>query len=196
MNCKKDNGNEMKLLIGITGASGFPLAVRLLYELGERRIERHLVISESAKKVMKRESELSLDDLKELSEFWYEPDDIESKICSGGFPIDGMIIIPCSMNTLAKIASGIEDNTITRAASVNLKQERPVILVPRDTPLTLPQLENMVKAKRAGCSIVLPVLNHYIKPKSIMDLENYVVGRILELLGIEHSLYKKWGVNE
>lgn len=182
----------MKIIVAITGASGFPLAIRLLDELGNKKIERHLVVSENARVVMEKESKLSLDDLRALSEFWYEPKDVGSKICSGGFSVDGMVVIPCSMNTLAKIANGIEDNAITRAASVNLKQERPVILVPRDTPLTLPQLENMVKAKRAGCSIVPPVMNYYIKPKSIMDLENYIIGRIFELLRIEHSLYKKW----
>ncbi|MCD6414989.1 MAG: UbiX family flavin prenyltransferase [Candidatus Diapherotrites archaeon] len=186
----------MKILVAVTGGSGFPLVVRMLDELGNKKVERHLVMSKNARVVMDKESELGVNDLKALSEFWYEPEDISSRICSGSFALDAMVIMPCSMNTLAKVANGIEDNAIARAAGVSLKQERPVILVPRETPLTLPQLENMVKAKRAGCSILPPVVNYYIKPRSMRDLENYIVGRVFELIGIKHELYKEWGDGE
>jgi len=182
----------MRVLVAITGASGFPLAVRLLKKLGEAGVERHLVVSANARKVMEDESDLDESSLKKLCEHWYEPGDTHASICSGSYPMDAMIVIPCSMNTLAHVANGIEHNAITRAVGVNLKQERRVVLVPRETPLSLPALENLVKAKQAGCSIVAPVLCYYIKPTKIRDLEDYVVGRIFELMELKHELYKKW----
>jgi 4-hydroxy-3-polyprenylbenzoate decarboxylase len=182
----------MKILIAVTGASGFPLATRLLGTLGKLKVERHLVVSKNAQKVREYETKLSEADVKKLCEHYYEPDAIYTSICSGSFDIDAMVVIPCSMNTLGQIANGIEDNAITRAAGVNLKMERPVVLVPRDTPLNLAHLRNLTKAKEIGCSIVPPMLCHYINPKSVEDLDNYVVGRVLEVLKIKHGLYEKW----
>lgn len=183
----------MKILVAITGGSGYPLAIRLLEELGKKGIERHLVMSRNAEKVREYECEGTTPEYEKK----YEPESIHEKICSGSYPIDAMIVIPCSMNTLAKIASGIEDNAITRAAGVNLKQERRVILVPRETPMNLAHLRNLVKAKEQGCSIVPPMLTHYTKPKTIEDMENQIIGRILQLLNIKNTLYTEWsGKNE
>lgn len=182
----------MKVLVAVTGASGFQLAARLLEVLGKMKAERHLVVSRNAQKVREYETKLSEADVKKLCEHYYEPDAVHTSICSGSFDLDAMVIIPCSMNTLGHIANGIEHNAITRAAGVNLKMERPVVLVPRETPLGLAHLRNLVKAKEIGCSIVPPMLCHYIKPKSVEDLEDYVVGRVLEVLGIKHELYEKW----
>lgn len=186
----------MRILVAVTGASGFPLAVKLLETLGNKKIERHLAITKNADKVREYETSLSREDVKKLCEQSYLPDAIHTSICSGSYPIDAMVVIPCSMNTLAKIANGIEDNAITRAVGVNLKQERKVILVPRETPLHLGPLKNLVKAKELGCSIVPPMLAHYTKPKTIGDAESFVIGRVLELLGIEHDLYTKWRVEK
>lgn len=182
----------MRVLVAVTGASGFPLAVRLLEALGEHGAERHLVVSENADVVRECETKLGKEELAKLCERSYDPNALHQGICSGGLPMDAMVIVPCSMNTLAKVANGIEDNAITRAAGVNLKQERRVVLVPRETPLNLAQLRNLAKAKEIGCSIVPPVLSHYIKPKKVEDLEDYVIGKVLELIGVEHELYERW----
>lgn len=182
----------MKILVAATGASGFPLTTTLLTALEKAGVERHLVLSDHTQKVIEYEGNPEKADLKGLCEHYYHPEDIHTSICSGSFPLDGMVIVPCSMNTLAKVAQGIEDNAISRAAAVNLKQERRVLLVPRETPLTLPQLKNMVRAKEAGCSIVPPVLAYYTGPQTVQDLTNYIVGRILELLRIPHDLYQYW----
>jgi len=178
----------MKVLTAITGASGFPLAVRFLKELENNNIERHLVISRNAKKVQQYEGFQT--DI--LAEHVYDEKDTHASICSGSFPVTAMVVIPCSMNTLAHIANGLEHNAITRAAAVNLKEERSVVLVPRDTPLSLPALKNMVKAKEAGCSIVPPMLCYYNRPETVSDCTDFVVGRVLDVLDIEHKLYRRW----
>ncbi|MCK4327843.1 MAG: UbiX family flavin prenyltransferase [Candidatus Diapherotrites archaeon] len=180
----------MKIVVAVTGASGFPIAVRLLKELKGNEI--HLVVSDHAWDVLKYEECGSREDVTALATRVYDPNEIHTSICSGSFPVDAMVVVPCSMNTLGHIANGIEHNAITRAVGVNLKQERKVILVPRDTPLSLPALRNMVKAKEAGCSIVPPMLCYYTKPKTIDDLTGYTVGKILEMLGIGHELYERW----
>lgn len=180
----------MRLLVAITGASGFPIAIRLLQALKGNEI--HLVVSKHAWDVLKYESSLSKEEVLKLAGHVYEPGEIYSSICSGSFPMDAMAVVPCSMNTLGHIANGIEHNAITRAAAVNLKQGRKVILVPRDTPLTLPALRNMVKAKEAGCTITPPVVEYYTKPKTVEDITDYIVGRIMELLGLEHDMYERW----
>ena len=180
----------MRILVAITGASGFPIAIRLLQAL--KGNEMHLVVSEHAWDVLTYESDLSKEDVLKLAGHVYGPNEIYSSICSGSFPMDAMVVVPCSMNTLGHIANGIEHNAITRAAAVNLKQGRNVILVPRDTPLTLPALRNMVKAKEAGCTILPPMVEYYTKPKTVEDITGYVVGRIMEMLGMEHSIYERW----
>jgi 4-hydroxy-3-polyprenylbenzoate decarboxylase len=182
----------MKILVAVTGASGFPLAIGFLRALRAGKHEAHLVVSNHAWDVQRYESGMKMAGVLRLADKTYAEGDIYTSICSGSFPMDAMVVIPCSMNTLGHIANGIEHNAITRAAGVNLKQERKVILVPRDTPLSLPALRNMVKAKEAGCSIVPPMLEYYTNPKTIDDCTNYVVGRVMELLGLEHRLYKGW----
>ena len=181
----------MRILVAITGASGFPIAIRLLQALKGNEI--HLVVSEHAWDVLKHESNLSKGDVLKLAGKVYGPDEIHTSICSGSFPMDAMVVVPCSMNTLGHIANGIEHNAITRAAAVNLKQGRKVILVPRETPLTLPALRNMVKAREAGCVIAPPVVEYYTKPMDVDGMTGYFVGRIMELVGLEHGLYERWG---
>jgi 4-hydroxy-3-polyprenylbenzoate decarboxylase len=181
----------MKLLVAITGASGLPLAIRFLEILGKYNIERHIIISEHAKEVQKYEQQIEID-WQQLYEKQYKENEIWSSVCSGTYPIDGMVVIPCSMNTLAAIAHGLENNAITRAVSVNLKQQRRVILVPRETPLSLTHIENLRLAKLAGCSIVLPTIAFYFQPKTIDDLLNHIAGKILELFNISHDLYPSW----
>ncbi|MBN3037532.1 MAG: UbiX family flavin prenyltransferase [Candidatus Diapherotrites archaeon] len=176
----------MRILVAVTGASGFPLATTLLKALEGH--ERHVIISRSAGLVAEHEGG-SIDGLYEHK---HDEDAVDAPVCSGSFQLDAMVIVPCSMNTLAKVANGIEDNAITRSAGVNLKQEKKVILVPRETPLNLIQLRNLVKAKEAGCSIVPPLIAYYPKPETVQDCTNHITGRVLELLGIEHNLYTRW----
>ena len=181
----------MKLLIAVTGASGIPLSVRLLETLGILNIERHLAVSNHAKDVQKYEQNEEII-WENLCEKYYSEEEIYASVCSGSYKIDGMIILPCSMNTLGHIANGIENSLITRAAAVNIKQERPVILVPRETPLSLIHIENMKKAKMAGCTILIPTVAFYFSPKTINDIINHIIGKILEILNISHNLYKTW----
>ncbi|MBN1159744.1 MAG: UbiX family flavin prenyltransferase [Candidatus Diapherotrites archaeon] len=185
-----------KLIVAISGASGFQLGFELLKSLKEKGIETHLIISDAAQKVRQYETKISDEELVKYADFTYKPEDIHTKICSSSFGVDGMVIIPCSMNTLGHIANGLEKNAITRAANNQLKSERKLILVLRETPLTLPQLKNMVKAKEAGCTILPAMMCHYIKPQSFNDMEKFIVGRTLELLDIEHEEYKRWDVYE
>ncbi len=182
----------MKILVAVTGASGTPLALRLLEILKELKVERHLIVSHHAQIVAKYEHHTNHIVWADYCEYLYTEDNISASVSSGSYPLNGMVVIPCSMNTLACIAHGIENNLITRAAAVNLKQERKVILVPRESPLSLPQVENLRQAKLAGCSIMLPTLAFYFSPKNIEDLVNYIVGKILELLQLPHHLYPSW----
>jgi len=180
----------MKIVVAVTGASGFPLAIGLLKALKGNEV--HLVVSEHAWKVLEYEDGGSKEEVLALATKVYNPSEIHTSICSGSFPVDAMVVVPCSMNTLGHIANGIEHNAITRAAGVNLKQERKVILVVRDTPFSLPVLRNMVLAKEAGCTILPPMLCYYTKPKTVEDMTNHVTGKILDMLGIGHELYEKW----
>ncbi len=182
----------MKLTIAITGASGVIYGKRLLEELHNKKVETHLVISQAAKRIIKLELETSEKTLEKLANHVYEIDDWSSPIVSGSFIMDGMVIVPCSMKTLAGIASGFAENVILRAADVALKEQRKLILVPRETPLNIIHLRNMLDLAKQGAIIVPSMPAYYHKPKNIDDLVDFVVGRILDVLGIEHDLYQRW----
>ena len=180
----------MKLIVGVTGASGVVLAKRLLEELKKRKIETHLVLSDGAELLIN--DELGDEDLTKLADHSYASKDFYAPIASGSFKTDGMIIVPCSMKTLGEIASGVSDNLLARAADVCLKQERKLILVPREAPLNLIHLRNLVTAKEAGCTLIPPLLAFYPKPRSVDDMVNFVVGKILDSLSIDNNLYRHW----
>jgi len=182
----------MRLIVAITGASGVIYGKRLLKVLREKNVETHLIISKAAKKVIKHELGTTKEDLEKLAEHVYDVDDWSSPVVSGSFKTDGMIIIPCSMKTLAGIAHGYSDNLILRAADVTLKEKRRLILVPRETPLNVVHLRNMLELAEQGVVIVPAMPAYYHKPKGIGDLVDFVVGKVLDLLGMEHTLYKKW----
>lgn len=180
----------MKVVVGVSGASGAILAKRLLEVLKSLGCEVHLVISDGAKLII--DYELAGEDLSRLADYSYSDSDFYAGIASGSFSVDAMVVIPCSMKTLSQIACGNADNLICRAADVCLKQERNVILVPRETPLNLIHLKNMVAAKEAGCSILPPVMAFYSKPKTIDDMVYFICGRVLDLLGVENDLFRRW----
>jgi 4-hydroxy-3-polyprenylbenzoate decarboxylase len=202
---KKDNPEG--LIIALTGASGMPYARRLLQVLCGKGLQIHLSISEAALIVINEELGLKLDinnpdlaalvwgDKYDLSQtrdvrsIWYHNvTQLDAPIASGSFPTKSMVIIPCSMNTLGAIANGLAYNLIQRAASVTLKENRKLILVPRETPLNAINLENMLKLVRAGTHLIPAMPGFYHHPKGVEDLVDFVVARVLDSLQIEHDL--------
>ena len=183
----------MRLVVGISGATGVIMGLRLLEVLKEIGVETHTVMTRAAERILREEHGLDRRAVLELSTRLYEIDDLLAPIASGSFRVDGMVVIPCSMKTLSNIAHGHADNLLLRAADVTLKEGRRLVLVVRETPLSIIHLQNMLRVARAGAVILPPVLAFYHKPKSVDDLIDYVVGRVLDVLGIEHSLYIRWG---
>ncbi len=180
----------MKIVMAITGASGVIYGIRILESLKDEEV--YLIISENAKKIIDFETEYSIEYLKSLATKYYDNSEMNYDISSGSNKFDWLIIAPCSMSTLAKIASGIADNLITRVAAVALKERRRIIIVPRETPLSTIVLENMYKLSKNGI-IVLPASPpFYIKPKKIDDLVNYIAGKVLDIIGLEHNLYSPY----
>jgi 4-hydroxy-3-polyprenylbenzoate decarboxylase len=182
----------LRLIVAITGASGVVYGKRLLEVLHEKAIEIHLVVSEAAEKVIEHELETSSKDLKKLASRVYSVNDLNAPLMSGSFQTDGMIIIPCTMKTLAGIASGYADNLILRAADVTLKERRKLIVVPRETPVSVVHLRNMLSVAKLGVAVVPAMPAYYHKPKKIDDLVDFVVGKVLDCLGLEHRLFKRW----
>lgn len=182
----------MKILVAITGASGAIYGKRFLEVCRELGIETELIISSTGEKIIKYEIGESKENLEKLAAKVYSYDDLTSPPASGSYRIDAMVIIPCTMGKLAKIANGITDDLIARGADVCLKQNRPLVLVIRETPLNLVHLENMLKVCRAG-GIVLPASPaFYHKPKDIASLVDFVVGKVLDALNIPHNFYERW----
>ncbi len=181
-----------RLIVAITGASGVIYGVRFLEVCRELKIETDLVVSKTAESLLDIELAKTRAELEKLAYSSYPPDDFQAPIASGSQARDAMVVIPCSMGTLAKIANGIADNLIVRAADVCLKQRKPLVLVIRETPLNLIHVINMERLIRAGAVIVPASPAFYHKPKQIRDLIDFVVGRVLDVLGVKHSLYSKW----
>jgi 4-hydroxy-3-polyprenylbenzoate decarboxylase len=182
----------MHLIIAITGCSGVIYGVRLLEACRKLGVETDLIVSQAAEKILELELGKNIGGIRKLATRNYSQDDLAAPLASGSVKMDGMVIAPCSMKTLGAIAGGIADNLITRAADVTLKEGRPLVLVPRETPLNLIHLENMVKLKRAGATILPAMPGFYHKPKEISGLVDFIVGRILDVLGMEHKLYRRW----
>jgi 4-hydroxy-3-polyprenylbenzoate decarboxylase len=180
-------------ILAMTGASGAIYGIRLLEVLRERSVEVHLVLSPWAEKTIALETEYRVEDVKKLAGRYYEVGNLCAPISSGSFPVGGMVIIPCSMKTLGGIVHGVSENLILRAADVMLKEKRKLILVPRESPLSLIHLRNMTLAAEAGAVILPPMPGFYFKPQSIQDLIDHLVGKVLDLLEIEHHLFPRWG---
>ena len=170
-----------KIVIATSGASGVNLGVKTL-ELLPEGIEKHFIMSKSSKLVLK----------KELNITEHRNEDISASIASGSFGIDAMIIAPCSMNTLAKIACGISDNLVTRCAAVIIKEQKKLVLAPREMPFSAIALENMHKLASLGIIIAPPVMAYYSEQQTLEEMEDFIVGKWFDLLGIENNLYKRW----
>jgi 4-hydroxy-3-polyprenylbenzoate decarboxylase len=180
------------IVIAITGASGAIYGVRLLEILQEKNVTVHLTASPAAEITLRLETGTTIKRLAKLAAKYYDVKDLAAPIASGSFQVQGMVIVPCSTRTLAAVANGISDNLITRAADVCLKEKRPLVMVPRETPLNQIQLRNMLTLAQAG-TIILPASPaFYHRPADINQLVDHVVGKILDAIGIEHSLFKRW----
>jgi 4-hydroxy-3-polyprenylbenzoate decarboxylase len=189
-------GVYVRLIIAITGASGVIYGKRLLETLCNKNVDVHLVISQAAEKIIAHELDITKKSLEKLADHVYAVDDWSSPIVSGSFKTDGMVIAPCSMKTIAGIANGFAENVILRAADVTLKEKRKLVLVPRETPLNTIHLRNMLELANQGVVIVPAMPAYYHKPQNIEALVDFVVGRILDVLGIEHNLYQRWQDNQ
>ena len=183
----------MKYLLSIGGASGSIYGLRLLEELKKTKNEIHMIVSEGAKKILEHETNYAYKELKKIADFTYENNDLFAGHASGSFHLDAMIIVPCSMKTLSAVANGYGDTLSSRAASCCLKEGRKLIIVVRETPLDLPGIKNLLAAKQSGATILPAMPGFYHKPKTIDDLVDFIVGKVLDQLGIKHSLFKRWG---
>ncbi|WP_423792683.1 UbiX family flavin prenyltransferase [Methanocaldococcus indicus] len=183
----------MKIVVCITGASGVVYGKRLLEVLNKKNISVDLIISESAKKIIKEELDISWEKLKDLANNYYNEDDFFSPIASGSNKFDAVVISPCSMKTLSAVANGYSYNLIVRVADIALKERRKLIILPRETPLNSIHLENMLKLSNLGAIIMPPIPAFYTKPKTVDDIIDFIVGRVLDLLNIENNLYRRWG---
>jgi 4-hydroxy-3-polyprenylbenzoate decarboxylase len=182
----------MKILLSMGGASGSIYGIHLLEELKKAGFETHLIISDGAKKIIEHETNYKFSNIKKKADFYYENNDMFVGPASGTFQLDAMIVCPCSMKTLSAIANGYGDNLTSRSAMCQLKEERKLILVIRETPLDFPGIKNMEKAKLAGATILPAMPGFYHKPKKIDDLVDFIVGKILDQLGIKNFLFKRW----
>jgi 4-hydroxy-3-polyprenylbenzoate decarboxylase len=182
----------VRFIIGITGASGAIYAKRMLEVLKEKDIEVDLIITPSGKWNIKYELGISSEDLGNLATECWDIYDALADVASGSQLRDGMVVIPCSMNTVAKMAHGIADNLLLRSFDVMLKENRRIIIVPRETPLNENHLENLLRLRRMGVIIIPPMTAFYHKPKSIIDLVDFIIARILDQLNIPHALVEKW----
>ncbi|MDB4257341.1 UbiX family flavin prenyltransferase [Arcobacteraceae bacterium] len=179
----------MKIIVGITGASGTKLGFKLL-SLFPKNIQVFVIVSNGAKEALKLEENKKYMKLENIT--YFDDSNLGASISSGSFKTDGYIIVPCSMNTLAKCSIGITDTLITRVFSVMLKEKRNIVLAPREMPFNSIQLENMTKLSTLNVNVAPPVIGYYSEQQTLEDMENFIIGKWFDLLHIEHSLYKRW----
>lgn len=182
-----------RLIVGISGATGIVYGVRLLEWLRPTGVETHLVVSRAADLTRAQETALGARELRALADVSYEVDDLGAAISSGSFPTLGMVVIPCSVKSLAEIATGVTSTLLTRAADVVLKQRRRLVLVVRETPLHAGHLRNMLAATEAGAVVMPPVPAFYTLPKTVDDIVDDTVARVLDLFDVDVGRVKRWG---
>jgi 4-hydroxy-3-polyprenylbenzoate decarboxylase len=184
---------QRRLVVGITGATGTIIGVRLLESLRELDIVTHLVMSEWAERTLRIETDYSVDEVRALAGVAEQFHNQAAAISSGSFPVSGMVIAPCSMRTVAAVAQGLGDNLLTRAADVMLKERRPLVVVPREMPLSSIHLRNLLALSDLGVSVVPPMPAFYNHPQSVDDIVRHIVARTLDQLGIDNDLTRRWG---
>lgn len=183
---------HQKLIVGVTGATGMVYAMRVLEVLRTLSIETHLVVTKPADMTIAYEARNDPRKLRELADAVYPINDLGAAIASGSFKTNGMIVVPCSVRSLAEIATGVTTNLLTRAADVCLKERRRVVLAVRETPLHAGHLKNMLAATEMGAVIAPPVPAFYTQPDSVADIVDHTVGRLLDLFDIESGLVSRW----
>jgi 4-hydroxy-3-polyprenylbenzoate decarboxylase len=181
-----------RLIVGITGSTGAIFGVRLLQALQDSEIETHLIVSKWGQRTIEHETGYTVDQVRALAKVVHGSGDMSAEISSGSFHTDGMAVIPCSVRTLASIANGYGEHLVHRAADVILKERRRLVLVVRETPLSEVHLENMLKLARMGVTILPPMPAFYNHPKTVGDVVNHIVARVLDQFGIDSSLTKRW----
>lgn len=185
--------NRRRIIVGISGATGFQYGLKALELLSELQVETHLVVSKAAELTRSYETDVTAERLSGLADVTYPIADVGAAIASGSFQTLGMLVAPCSMRTLAVIASGASDNLLTRAADVILKERRRLVLMARETPLHLGHLRNMVTVTEIGGVIFPPVPAFYQKPATLDDLVTHSVARALDLFGLDVKTLPRWG---
>ncbi len=181
-----------RLIVALTGATGAILGVRLLEALKDSEVESHLIVSKWAQRTIEHETPYTVKQVCALATVNHSPTNMAAEISSGSFITEGMVVIPCSMRTLACIAHGYGEHLVHRAADVILKERRRLVLVARESPLSEVHLENMLKLARIGVSIIPPMPAFYNHPQSINDIVDHIVTRVLDHFGIETSFAKRW----
>lgn len=183
---------QRRVVLAMTGATGAVYGVRLLEELRASGVETHLVVSRAGALTIAAELDRSRRDIEALAEVVHSDRDVGASIASGSFRTDGMIVAPCSMKTLASIATGVGDTLVARAADVILKERRRLVLLVRETPLSLVHLRNMLTVTETGGIIFPPLPAFYAKPESLEAMVDQTVGRVLDLFGIDSPLVRQW----
>ncbi len=181
-----------RIIVGITGASGVIYGIRLLEVLRDLKVEAHLILTEAAQKNIQIETSFTVEDVERLAHEVHDVRDLAAPVSSGSFVTSGMVVAPCSIKTLSAIANSYNENLLVRAADVTLKEGRRLVLLVRETPLHLGHLELMVKAARMGAVIMPPVPAFYHSPKSLGDIVDHTVGKVLDLFGLDAKLFCRW----
>lgn len=185
-----------RIVVGMSGASGAIYGIRLLEVLSRMNIETHLVISEAARKTIQIETPWTVEGVSALAHTCSENHEIWANIASGSFLTEGMVIIPCAIKTLSGVANAYSDTLLVRAADVTLKEKRTLVVVPRETPLHKGHLRLMMQVADLGATILPPVPAFYTLPRTIDDIVNQLVGKVLDIFRIEHNLFRRWGSPE
>ena len=182
----------MRIVVGITGASGAVFGIRALQVLRTLDVETHLILSKWARSTIAHETSMPLEDLEKLASVVHHPDNQAAPVSSGSFKTDGMIIAPCSMKTLAAIRAGFGDSLICRAADVHLKERRKLVLLPRESPFSEIHLENMLALSRMGAVIFPPIPAFYNHPQNVDELIHHIIGRVLDHFGLDTPGLARW----
>ncbi|MTI81468.1 MAG: UbiX family flavin prenyltransferase [Firmicutes bacterium] len=185
--------NTKRIVVAITGATGVIYGVTLLEQLEHLGIETHLIISRWAARTLELEMDIDPQQIAKKASVLHQEDNLAAPVSSGSFQHDGMVVCPCSMKTLASISHGFGDNLITRAADVTIKEQRKLVLVPRETPLSPIHLENMLKLARLNVTIMPPAIGFYQHPDSLQHAVQQFTGRIMDMLNIPNDLVNRWG---
>ncbi|MCC8123082.1 MAG: UbiX family flavin prenyltransferase [Oscillospiraceae bacterium] len=185
--------NKDRIIIGVSGASGAPIAVELLRALHQTDMESHLIITKGGRTTIETETDFTVTQVEKMADFAYDIQDIGALPASGSYRTSGMVVVPCSMKTLAGIHSGYSDNLLLRAADVTLKEGRKLVLVSRECPMSAIHLRNQYELALMGAVILPPVLSYYSHPHTLEDVTRHIVGKILDQFHINYSEFHRWG---